>query len=36
MPIRGERTSKHNRLLQIEGELEAGAVYAGHNFRRPS
>jgi enolase len=35
MPIRGERTAKHNRLLQIEGELGAVATYAGHNFRRP-
>jgi enolase len=35
MPIRGERTAKHNRLLQIEGELGKVAVYAGHNFRRP-
>ncbi|ECG3787356.1 phosphopyruvate hydratase, partial [Salmonella enterica subsp. enterica serovar Florida] len=35
MPIRGERTSKHNRLLQIEEELGNTAVYAGHNFRRP-
>lgn len=36
MPIRGERTSKHNRLLQIEGELGTRARYAGHNFRRPA
>lgn len=36
MPIRGERTAKHNRLLQIEEELGSCAVYAGHNFRRPS
>jgi Enolase len=35
MPIRGERTAKHNRLLQIEGELGSTAVYAGHNFRKP-
>ncbi|MBW1891974.1 MAG: phosphopyruvate hydratase, partial [Deltaproteobacteria bacterium] len=35
MPVRGERTSKHNRLLQIEEELGAGAVYAGRNFARP-
>lgn len=35
MPIRGERTSKHNRLLQIEEELGDTAVYAGHNFRKP-
>jgi len=36
MPIRGERTAKHNRLLQIEGELGTRGVYAGHDFRRPS
>lgn len=36
MPIRGERTSKHNRLLQIEEELSSRAIYAGYNFRRPS
>ena len=35
MPIRGERTSKHNRLLLIEEELGNVAAYAGHNFRRP-
>ena len=35
MPIRGERTAKHNRLLQIEEELGAVAHYAGHDFRRP-
>jgi len=35
MPIRGERTSKHNRLLQIEEELGAAGVYAGRNFGRP-
>ena len=35
MPIRGERTAKHNRLLLIEEEIGAAAVYAGHNFRRP-
>ena len=35
MPVRGERTGKHNRLLQIEEELGAGAVYAGREFRRP-
>lgn len=35
MPVRGERTSKHNRLLQIEEELANTAIYAGHNFRRP-
>jgi enolase len=36
MPIRGERTAKHNRLLQIEGELGKRAAYAGHAFRRPA
>jgi enolase len=36
MPIRGERTSKHNRILQIEEELGASAVYAGKNFRKPA
>lgn len=35
MPIRSERTAKHNRLLQIEEELGGAAVYAGHQFRRP-
>lgn len=35
MPIRGERTAKHNRLLQIEEELQDTAIYAGHNFRKP-
>jgi len=35
MPVRGERTSKHNRLLQIEEELGADSVYAGRNFARP-
>lgn len=35
MPIRGERTSKHNRLLQIEEELGNAAVYAGHAFHCP-
>jgi len=35
MPVRGERTSKHNRLLQIEEELGAEAVYAGKDFARP-
>ena len=36
MPVRGERTAKHNRLLQIEGELASRASYAGPDFRRPS
>jgi enolase len=35
MPIRGERTSKHNRLLQIEEALGTSARYAGQNFRLP-
>jgi enolase len=34
-PIRGERTSKYNRLLQIEEELGIVGTYAGKNFRRP-
>jgi len=34
-PIRGERTAKYNRLLQIEEELEPTAVYAGRNFAGP-
>ncbi|HHV35999.1 MAG TPA: phosphopyruvate hydratase [Syntrophomonadaceae bacterium] len=33
--IRGERTAKYNRLLQIEQELGSGAVYAGRNFKIP-
>ncbi len=36
MPIRGERTSKHNRLIQIEEELGHTAIYAGKNFARPA
>jgi enolase len=36
MPVRGERTSKHNRLIQIEEELGPTAVYAGKNFARPA
>ncbi len=35
MPVRGERTAKHNRLLQIEEELGNTARYAGHDFHRP-
>ena len=35
MPVRGERTAKHNRLLLIEEELGATATYAGKNFARP-
>jgi enolase len=34
-PIRGERTSKYNRLLQIAEELGDQAVYAGRSFRQP-
>jgi enolase len=36
MPVRGERTSKHNRLLQIEEELGSSATYAGRNFTCPA
>jgi len=36
MPVRGERTSKHNRLLQIEEELGTTATYAGRDFAGPS
>lgn len=36
MPVRGERTAKHNRLLQIEEELGPRAVYAGPHFRHPA
>jgi enolase len=32
-PVRGERTAKYNRLLEIERELGSRAVYAGKNFR---
>lgn len=35
MPVRGERTSKHNRLLQIEEELGSLGTYGGRNFMRP-
>ncbi len=34
-PVRGERTAKYNRLLQIEEELGTAASYAGRNFVRP-
>jgi enolase len=34
-PVRGERTSKYNRLLEIEEELGTSAVYPGRHFRRP-
>jgi enolase len=33
-PVRGERTAKYNRLLEIEEWLGADAVYAGREFRR--
>lgn len=32
-PVRGERTSKYNRLLRIEEDLGEQAVYAGQSFR---
>ena len=35
-PVRGERTAKYNRLLQIEEWLGDTAVYPGRRFRRPS
>jgi enolase len=35
MPVRGERTSKHNRIIQIEEELGVAAIYAGKNFAQP-
>ena len=34
-PVRGERTAKYNRLLQIEEELGAEGRYAGADYRRP-
>lgn len=34
-PVRGERTAKYNRLLQIEEELGDAAVYAGLSYRHP-
>ena len=34
-PVRGERTAKYNRLLEIERELGACARYAGKNFKVP-
>jgi len=33
-PVRSERTSKYNRLLQIEEELGSSAKYAGENLRQ--
>jgi enolase len=35
-PVRGERTSKYNRLLQIEEELGPVARYPGGHFPRAS
>ena len=32
-PVRGERTAKYNRLLEIERELGGEARYAGRNYR---
>ncbi len=34
-PVRGERTAKYNRLLQIENDLGADAKYAGTDYRNP-
>lgn len=34
-PVRGERTAKYNRLLQIEEQLGSDAVYAGADYRNP-
>jgi enolase len=34
-PVRGERTAKYNRLLEIEEWLGDEAVYPGRAFRRP-
>jgi enolase len=34
-PVRGERTAKYNRLLQIEEWLGREAVYPGSDFRQP-
>jgi len=34
-PVRGERTSKYNRLLLIEEQLGSQGKYAGRNFRQP-
>jgi enolase len=35
-PVRGERTAKYNRLLQIEEELGSAAAYAGGSFPGPA
>jgi len=34
-PVRGERTAKYNRLLEIEQLLGGSAVYPGRSFRMP-
>ncbi len=34
-PVRGERTAKYNRLLEIEEMLGDDAVYPGRSFRGP-
>jgi len=34
-PVRGERTAKYNRLIQIEEELGPDARYAGRSYRAP-
>lgn len=34
-PVRGERTAKYNRLIQIEEELGSTARYAGNDYRHP-
>jgi enolase len=34
-PVRGERTAKYNRLLEIEALLGDQAVYPGRDFRTP-
>ncbi len=34
-PVRGERTSKYNRLLLIEEQLGSQGRYAGRHFRQP-
>jgi enolase len=33
--VRGERTAKYNRLLEIEALLGDQAVYPGRDFRTP-
>ena len=34
-PVRGERTAKYNRLLEIEEWLGKDAIYPGRSFRQP-